>query len=237
MQHQVRPFHLRRGLLLAAQLSRIPGTLLSAANLTWSAKRRFFVYLSFQPCRSTRVQSARIVVVVPGVCAGRWMAVPSWSESRPAPVSAPRACIDARREALLLGGVCLVSSISRAKPLSRTNAPAQNDGLLDVVQQLSHALEDAAKTEDEMRLVNANMQVLVLAAPYARQWHSSLGIVHVAPRPLPCMRYSTPDHPRAPRPQSALLFSPQVGHPCPAQQAPRSRRLLHFPACATPSGS
>ena len=34
----------------------------------------------------------------------------------------------------------------------------QNDGLLDVVQQLSHALEDAAKTEDEMRLVNANMQ-------------------------------------------------------------------------------
>ena len=33
----------------------------------------------------------------------------------------------------------------------------QNDGLLDVVQQLSHALEEAAKTEDEMRLVNAAM--------------------------------------------------------------------------------
>lgn len=31
----------------------------------------------------------------------------------------------------------------------------QNDGLLDVVQQLSHALEEAAKTEDEMRIVNA----------------------------------------------------------------------------------
>ena len=37
------------------------------------------------------------------------------------------------------------------------DAVLQNDGLLDVVQQLSHALEEAAKTEDEMRLVNAAM--------------------------------------------------------------------------------
>ena len=34
----------------------------------------------------------------------------------------------------------------------------QNDGLLDVVQQLSHALEEAAHTEDEMRKLNADMR-------------------------------------------------------------------------------